>query len=353
MKRKTIILMGIVMTAILVLSVTATAMLIPAAQQAKDKTAPDNSPVIDDAADPDNPGKPDKQKPVPATDVELVKKVTVKMPGPPIVPPGQDKKKKEKVVATGILGESVSGSRYAIVVGISDYPGTANDLGYCDDDAEDMYFALIKSYDFRKNNIVKLVDKEDTEVSGGTLVATREAILTAIEELSTKVDSSDEVVFFFSGHGMKGIADDWDKERMDEAVVAHDGTGFAPIWDGELKAAFSEFDTSRIIFVFDTCLAGGMKKDLEASGRVIAMATTEQGTAIESAALENGEFSYYFVDEGIFQGKANIHDYDKDETLYESEQVTVEEAWDYAKANCDYDKPTIGDYFDNDLLLVK
>ena len=40
--------MGIAMTAILVLSVTATAMLIPAAQQAKDKAAPDNSPVIDE-----------------------------------------------------------------------------------------------------------------------------------------------------------------------------------------------------------------------------------------------------------------------------------------------------------------
>jgi hypothetical protein len=336
MKRKTIILMGIVMTAILVLSVTATAMLIPAAQQAKDKAAPDNSPVIDDAAGPDNPGKPDKQKPVPATNVELVKKATVKMPGPPFVPPGQDKKKEKEGAATGILGDPVSGSRYAIVVGISDYPGTANDLEYCDDDAIEMAQALTEVYGF--TNVILLTD--DT--------ATRYAILSAIESIP---QDADEVVFFFSGHGMKGKAEDGDKERMDEAVVAHDGKDIIPIWDGELKDAFSDFATSRIIFVFDTCLAGGMKKDLEASGRVIAMATTEQGTAIESATLENGEFSYYFVDEGISQGNANIHDYDNDKTLYESEQVTVEEAWDYAKANCDYDKPTIGDYFDNDLLL--
>ena len=38
------------------------------------------------AAGPGNPGKPDKEKPVPATNVELVKKITVKRPGPPIVP---------------------------------------------------------------------------------------------------------------------------------------------------------------------------------------------------------------------------------------------------------------------------
>ncbi len=298
----------------------------------------------------DNPGKPALQKPVPATNVELVKKATIKTPGPPIVPPSQDKKKKEGV-ATGILGDSVSGGRYAIVVGISDYPGDANDLNYCDDDAEEMYHALINVYGFSQADIVKLIDKEGTEASGGTLVATREAILTAIEELSAKVVPGDEVVFFFSGHGTKGIADDGDKERIDEAVAAHDGTKIVPIWDGELKAAFSEFTTSRIIFVFDTCLAGGMKNDLEASGRVIAMATTETGTAIESSELENGEFSYYFVDKGTLQGDANIHDYDADEQLYEPDQVTVEEAFDYAKANCNYDKPTIGDYFVNDLLL--
>ena len=44
--------MGIVMTAVLVLSVTATAMLIPIAQQAKDKAvAPDNSPVIEETVE--------------------------------------------------------------------------------------------------------------------------------------------------------------------------------------------------------------------------------------------------------------------------------------------------------------
>lgn len=93
-----------------------------------------------------------------------------------------------------------------------------------------------------------------------------------------------------------------------------------------------------------------MKKDLEAPGRVIAMASTERGTAYEGSLWENGEFSYYFVDEGMLQGKANTHDYDTDEILGEPNQVTVEEAFDYAKANCDYDKPTIGDSFENDLL---
>jgi hypothetical protein len=277
--------------------------------------------------------KPDKRKPVHATDVKLVKKITLK--GRPSWAGGG---KPKKQAATGVLGEPVAGeARYAVVVGISDYPGVENDLNYCDDDASEMAQALTNIYSF--TNVTLLLD----------LAATREAILTTIDNMPV---DADEVVFFFSGHGMEGIADDGDKEKKDEAIVTHNGTdSLVPIWDGELRDAFAGFATSRIILIFDTCLAGGMKKDLEASGRVIAMASTERGLSYEIPALQNGEFSYYFIDEGMLQGKANIHDYDGDETLQEPEQVTVEEAFDYTKANCDYDRPTIGDSFDDDLLL--
>jgi hypothetical protein len=290
------------------------------------------------SAGPGKPKKPDKKKPVRATNVELVKKLTVHRPGPPIKPPGKTKppKGKKAGAATGLLGEAASGSRYAVVVGISNYPGTGNDLNYSDDDALEMAETLSSVYGFA--DVTTLLD----------LAATREAILTAIDAIPA---NAGEIVFFFSGHGAKGNADDGDKEKVDEAIVAHDGTGIILIWDGELQAAFSGFTTSRIILIFDTCLAGGMKKDLAEPGRVIAMATTENGTAIESSSLQNGEFSYYFVDLGTLQGRANIHDYDGDTIIEEIGQVTVEEAYDYAKANCSTDRPTIGDAFTDDLLF--
>ena len=265
-------------------------------------------------AAPNRPVKPNKEEPVPATNVELVKKVTVWMPGPPIKRPGQGKKKK-RGAATGTLGNPFSGIQHAVVVGISDYPGTANDLKYCDDDAREMAQALTDLYGFSTDNVAQLLD-------GG---ATRSAILTAIDSIPSEAG---EVVFFFSGHGASGIADDGDKEKRDEAIVAHDGNSLVPIWDGELRDAFSGFATSRVILAFDTCLAGGMKRDLEASGRVIAMASTENGDSYESDAWENGEFSYYFVDLGMLIGNANVHDYDGDDALGEPDQVTVEEGWD-------------------------
>lgn len=294
------------------------------------------------AAAPDNPGKLDKHKPVHATDVELIKKISVKTPDSSFVPSDQaaQDKKMVKEAATGILGDHpVSGDKYAIVVGISDYSGTVNDLNYCDDDANDMFSVLTSVYGFESDNVYLLLNDS----------ATREAILSAIEDIGDVATDEDEVVFFYSGHGTIGKADDWDEEINDEAIVAYEGRdGF--IWDGELKVAFSEFETSRIIFIFDTCKAGGMKDDLEAPGRVIAMATTEGSLAIESASWGggHGEFSYYFVDEGMLQSKADMYDHDGDA---ETADVTVEEAFDYANENCQYDNPTIGDYFVNDLLL--
>jgi len=270
--------------------------------------------------------KPDKDRPLPASNVELVKKVTIKGPkasgGKPV-----------KQSATGVLGASCSGAKYAVVVGISDYPGSANDLVYADDDALDVFTALTTLYGYDSTNIALLTN----------LSATFDAIQAAISDIKRKASSDDEVVFFFSGHGARGIADDGDKEKIDEAIVTHDGIKLVYIWDGQLKNWFSGFATSRIIFIFDSCLAGGMT-DLEASGRVISMATTETGVAYEGDAWLNGQFTYYFVDEGMLQGFADKYD------SIPGTDVTVEEAFDYAKANCQKQAPTVSDSFGNDLL---
>ncbi|MFC1916184.1 caspase domain-containing protein [Chloroflexota bacterium] len=290
------------------------------------------------SASPDNLKKPDKEKPVPAKNVQIIKKVTMK-PGPPKPPPGKDKPKKQEGAATGIPGAPVIGERYAIVVGISDYPGISNDLRYADDDAQDIATALTDVYGF--TNVTLLTD-------GG---ATRSAILSAISNIP---EGAGEVVFSFSGHGAQGEAEDGDNEIIDEAIVAHDGFDLVPIWDGELKAAFSGL-SPRIVFIFDICLAGGMT-DLEGSGRVINMAASETGLSYEYGTLQNGQFTYYFVDEGIMQGFADSYDHDNDTIVAkkknpgEPDDVFIEEAFDYAKKKCRRQKPTISDSFEDDLM---
>jgi hypothetical protein len=279
--------------------------------------------------------KPDMSKPLPATDVELVKKVTLHGKSG-----GGGGGKPAGGAATGVLGEQLGtgAKKYAIIVGISDYPGTLNDLQYCDDDAEDMYAALTTLYGYKSSNIHLLLD----------MGASFAAIQGAINDIKSKAKADDEVVFFFSGHGTNGVADDGDREKTDEAIVSHDGNqsgSFVAIWDGQLKDWFSGFSTTRIIFIFDSCLAGGMT-DLKADGRVINMACSESGLSYEDGSWQNGQFTYYFVDQGMLAGEADTYD-----NIAGIADVTIEEAFDYAKADCRMQKPTISDSFSNDLLL--
>jgi hypothetical protein len=303
--------------------------------------------------------KPDTGKPLPATDVELVKKVTLHgKPG------GGGRPAPE--AATGVLGQPVSGNKYAIVIGISDYPATANDLSYCDEDASDMNTALISLYGYNPDNIIPLIDVEGTHSS--TLNASFYNIENAVNYIKGRVaadpSGQDEVVFFFSGHGARGKftydnAQDKlqgvDSNGIDEAIVCHDGSQSGQlvyIWDGQLRDWFADFNTSRIIFIFDSCLAGGMT-DLAASGKVINMACSETGVSYESSSWGggHGQFTYYFVDQGMLSGLAGKYDYNGNTILYQPQDVSVEETFDYSKANCQWQTPTISDSFTNDLLL--
>jgi metacaspase-1 len=278
--------------------------------------------------------KSDKDKPTQATDIELVKKVTLKSPqarGGKTAPQA----------ATGILGSQCSGTKYAIIIGISDYPGTANDLEYGDDDAVEVKNTLINVYHYDANNIRLLTNMD----------ASWTAIKGAIDTTRSLADPNDEVVFFFSGHGAKGKADDGDRETIDEAIVSHDGNqdgNFVYIWDGDLKNLFDGFPTSRITFIFDSCLAGGMD-DLKSIGRVICMACSESGLSYEGTQWGggHGQFTYYFIQEGMASHLADKYD----NLQVAGPDVTVEEAFDYAKVHCVYQAPTISDSFTNDLLL--
>ncbi|MEJ5327133.1 MAG: caspase family protein [Candidatus Bathyarchaeia archaeon] len=267
-----------------------------------------------------------------ASDVEITPKITVKGPaamGKPAKPPRQ--------AATGTLGDELGqgASKWAIVIGISDYAGNANDLEYADDDASDMKTALITVYGYSETNIILLTND----------AATRDNIVEAIKSLKGRVSAGDEVIFFYSGHGARGKANDGDKEAIDEAIVPYECTAESLIWDGQLAALFSEVAASRIIFIFDSCYAGGMT-DLAAAGRIVVMACAESSLSYEFESVQNGQFTYYFADQGMLHEYADVIDH-----ISGQADVTVEEAFDYAKANCKYQTPVLSDSFANDLLL--
>ena len=231
------------------------------------------------------------------------------------------------------------GDKWAVVVGIADYEGTANDLWHPDEDAKEMKKALTDKYGFLEENIMILLNGQ----------ATVSAIVAAIDWLAGREDADDTVVFFFFGHGYrvsdsKGWDNDLEGDRRDECIVSHD---MYAITDGYLREKFSSFETQKFTLIFGSCYSGGMfddNDDLQATGRVLCSACKADQYGWDYLLLGNTLFGYYFVDEGILQGKADVN----------GDGVSMEEALDYAyprvTAEQRRSQPQIWDGFAGELI---
>ncbi|MEF3692317.1 MAG: caspase family protein [Candidatus Moraniibacteriota bacterium] len=302
--------------------------------------------------------------------------------------------------ATGTeVGVSEGGNRYAIVIGMANYPGTTYDLCvsdaktelsdpieglslYCkDDDSYHMKEALINEYGFSAENVHWLADAK----------ATRTSIKSAVDAVIEKAEAGDEIIFFFSGHGFTGeygeaSTDDKDLDNVDEAIAVYDeayptdeaisaenstdldGYNYlasgSMIFDDELKSWFSDAKTDRISFIFDICGAGGMN-DLAGEGRVLAMSSLEGqssytyylgGTYTSDTIIQEsqGLFSHYFVNRGMEDGLADGSNLlSKKNPAKWSGKVSIEEAFGYSYPIIKSVKPQtsiLDDKFVNDLL---
>jgi len=94
------------------------------------------------------------------------------------------------------LSEIIERNAYAIIIGISDYPGSNNDLNYCDDDALAVRNMLINDYNFKPQNIIYLEDSN----------ATQNIINNAFSQIESLIDPDDIFYFYYSGHGGSDLA---------------------------------------------------------------------------------------------------------------------------------------------------
>jgi beta-lactamase superfamily II metal-dependent hydrolase len=185
-------------------------------------------------------------------------------------------------------------NKWALVIGISDYEGSENDLEYCDDDADD-WEAVLQSNGY---TVTKLLDT----------AATKDAIVAAVAALLSSEDSDDHVVVTYSGHGSK-------QPQYGSCIVT---TDLWYITQGWFDQEFGYADSSHIYFNFDACRIGGMEvlADTE-TGRLVCMASTDKTNSYDGdAVMQNGVYTYYIM-EGL--------------TLYSSlEDVAV-----YAEQKCE------------------
>ena len=166
--------------------------------------------------------------------------------------------------------------RYALLVGIDDYPGTDSDLQGPRGDVAMMHDLLVSTYGFVQENIVTLLDQD----------ATRTNITHAFAAHLGQAGPEGVAVFFFSGHGARleenrGIADPVDPEQngVDEALVVWgDGDETNLILDDELGFMANNLGTSRTLLVVDACFSGTASRGPD---------TDSQPKLIHLAALTN------------------------------------------------------------------
>lgn len=148
-----------------------------------------------------------------------------------------------------------SNGKYALLVGIDDYPGIGNDLNGPVEDARIMYRALTERFGFDPANIVVLNDSD----------ATRENIANGVIEHLGQAGPDGVAVLFFSGHGihvgenigLTGALDPEPRGDGDEAIFIYGHGGESSVLlDEELGFLIETIEAGRALVVVDACYSG-------------------------------------------------------------------------------------------------
>ncbi len=87
--------------------------------------------------------------------------------------------------------------KYALLVGINDYPNDISPLRYCVADVVAFRDALVNVAGFEKDNVYLMTDQMD-----GQMQPTNINIVKRLDILSQRIKADDTLVFYFSGHGI-------------------------------------------------------------------------------------------------------------------------------------------------------
>lgn len=148
-----------------------------------------------------------------------------------------------------------STGRYALLVGIDDYPGTRSDLRGPVRDAQIMRDVLVDRFEFSPENVVMLTDSD----------ATRENIANGILQHLGQAGPDGVAVFFYSGHGMQvganigltGALDPEPRGDGDEALYIYGyDQDSSMLLDEELGFLLESLEAGRTLAVVDACFSG-------------------------------------------------------------------------------------------------
>jgi tetratricopeptide (TPR) repeat protein len=216
----------------------------------------------------------------------------------------------------------VADNQWALLVGVSQYPGQIQSLGFPRDDARAIKDLLVKAAGFPEDHIRLLTDD-----GAGDAKATRQNILAAVDYFAPRVQPGHEVIVFLAGHGIaRGLGlqaksfflpvdvDAQSKESLERTAVDLE----------ELARKLSSLKASQFSIFVDACredpfpgrgIKGNTMSDVMTRGlritpgpgrptdavpptAIVFYACQVGERAYEDPQLKHGVFSYYIL-EGI------------------------------------------------------
>lgn len=159
--------------------------------------------------------------------------------------------------------------KYAYVVGISDYEGTANDLQYADDDAYGMadYF-----------NSQGFTVRMDVDMD-----ATADNITAGLQWLAANAVPGDEIAFSYSGHG--------NKLSTGSVIISADLYYLTHTYVMDI---FNSANCTKMTVTIDACKVGSFLYD-GLTGSVVATAS-DNTYSYDAPTLEHGAWTYYWLE---------------------------------------------------------
>jgi len=167
----------------------------------------------------------------------------------------------------------MQGKLYVVLVGVSEYEQSENNLKHCHQDAIEMYKLLRKHT--TKNRMILLTNQN----------AKHDNIVYYANRLFQHAKEDDIVIFYFSGHG------------IDNNFLAHD----RPLNFGTLMNIFRKTKATRKLIFADACYVGTLRtqssqKKPDLGKNVVLFLSSQHGQlSRESRFLEGGIFSHYLI----------------------------------------------------------
>jgi hypothetical protein len=179
---------------------------------------------------------------------------------------------------------------YAVMVGISDYPGTANDLPLTADDARKLQQALARQGTLAPESVT-LIDGQ----------ATRAGLRSAFQRVAAAAGPNDLFIFFYSGHGnqVRSQVSATEPDGKNETIEMVDGS----ITDDEMNEMFQQVRAQTALLVLDSCFSGGFARDVVSRPGVMGLFSSEEDlTSSVAEKFQAGGFLSHFMQTGLSGG---------------------------------------------------